>query len=210
MTLVDEHGDAIDLHTERAGRPAVVVFHRSAQWCAFCRRQLAQFQAAQPAYAAAGIAVFAVSPDPVPRLSEFAAEASITFPLLADEGSRLIRRLGILNDLIEPHEPRYGIPFPGVYVLAADGTVVGKYFYQHYRERPHPLRILREVFGRSADEAGCIVATGHLGAVALRVTMLGRALTPSEHTLLLLRTDPPRAVRRHVDPDARIEFGASV
>ncbi len=31
-TLRDQHGNAIDLHTDRYGRPAVVVFHRSARW----------------------------------------------------------------------------------------------------------------------------------------------------------------------------------
>lgn len=28
----DQHGDLVDVHTDRAGRPAVVVFYRSAVW----------------------------------------------------------------------------------------------------------------------------------------------------------------------------------
>ena len=32
IILPDQHGTAIDLHTDRAGRPALVVFHRSARW----------------------------------------------------------------------------------------------------------------------------------------------------------------------------------
>lgn len=32
ITLPDQHGVSIDLHTDRAGRPALVVFHRSARW----------------------------------------------------------------------------------------------------------------------------------------------------------------------------------
>ncbi len=32
ITLPDQHGAVIDLHADRAGRPALVVFHRSARW----------------------------------------------------------------------------------------------------------------------------------------------------------------------------------
>jgi peroxiredoxin len=32
MSLPDQHGEIIDLHQTRAGRRAVVLFHRSAGW----------------------------------------------------------------------------------------------------------------------------------------------------------------------------------
>ncbi len=32
MLLTDASGKSIDLHADRAGRPALVVFHRSARW----------------------------------------------------------------------------------------------------------------------------------------------------------------------------------
>jgi hypothetical protein len=32
MVLPDQHGDPIDLHEHRAGRRAIVAFHRSADW----------------------------------------------------------------------------------------------------------------------------------------------------------------------------------
>lgn len=32
VSLPDQHGRIIDLHQTRAGRPAVVLFHRSASW----------------------------------------------------------------------------------------------------------------------------------------------------------------------------------
>jgi len=32
VTLPDQHGRTVDLHAERAGRHALVVFHRSASW----------------------------------------------------------------------------------------------------------------------------------------------------------------------------------
>lgn len=32
MALPGQDGQMVDLHSDRAGRPALVVFHRSAQW----------------------------------------------------------------------------------------------------------------------------------------------------------------------------------
>lgn len=32
VVLADQHGESIDLHEHRAGRKALVVFHRSADW----------------------------------------------------------------------------------------------------------------------------------------------------------------------------------
>ena len=32
VVLPDQHGDIIDLHRHRAGRPALFVIHRSAAW----------------------------------------------------------------------------------------------------------------------------------------------------------------------------------
>ncbi len=32
VTLPDQHGRTVDLHSARAGRRALVVFHRSAAW----------------------------------------------------------------------------------------------------------------------------------------------------------------------------------
>jgi hypothetical protein len=133
------------------------------------------------------VAVFAISPDPVPHLAEFASEEGVTFPLLSDEGSALIRRLGILNDLIGPEEPRYGIPFPGVYALATDGTVHRKYFYQHYRERIAPLGILLDAYGQSLAPMGLPTARGDLDGGQIVATLGSERLTPFEHTPLSIQ-----------------------
>ena len=46
-------------------------------------------------------------------LAGFAGEYGIEYPLLADEGSKVIEQFGILNTLVLPDEPVYGIPYPG-------------------------------------------------------------------------------------------------
>ena len=60
-----------------------------------------------------GLGLVAVSCDPVPILADFATRRGITFPLLSDPGSAVIRQYGILNTTVAATNPTYGIPFPG-------------------------------------------------------------------------------------------------
>lgn len=189
--LRSQHGDPVHLPETASGRPALVVFHRSARWCAFCRTQLLHLQQHLPAFEAAGVALFAVSYDSVPTLAEFAGEHGITFPLLADEGSHLIRRLGILNDIVRPDEDVYGIPYPGAYALSASGHVLRKYFYRHYRDRPSPLGILREAFGAEVDLSACAGIEVVQGGLRVSARLADSVLVPHQHTPLYVQVTPP-------------------
>ena len=62
--------------------------------------------------------------------------------MLADQGSEVIRRFGILNTNVPSDVRFYGIPFPGQYLLAADGTVKSKLFLPDYQERPTATAVL--------------------------------------------------------------------
>ena len=101
---------------------------------------------------AEGIALYAISYDPPDVLADFAQRHRITYPLLADAGSGLIRELGILNE--EAAEGIAGIPHPGLMVLDTDGTVTEKHFYESYRERDTGAGLLEHVFGIAAAHHG--------------------------------------------------------
>jgi len=100
---------------------------------------------------AAGYALFVVTPDPVPALAAFAAERGIAYPLLSDADSAVIRRVGMLNTLIEPGEPDYGLPFPGLFVTDERGTVTHKRFHRRYQERETVDALLHGVLGLALD-----------------------------------------------------------
>ncbi len=68
-------------------------------------------------------------------LAAFAARQGITFPLLSDTGSAYIKQLGLLNTTVAEDSRIYGIPFPGTFVLAPDGTIKERFFENYYRER---------------------------------------------------------------------------
>ena len=82
-----------------------------------------QLQADLPALEAAGIWPVALSYDSQATVAAFAAARGITFPLLADEGSVVIRRLGLLNTAIATEHPRHGVACPATYLLDQNGRV---------------------------------------------------------------------------------------
>ena len=112
-----------------------------------------------PTLTANGIAPFAISYDSVAILAEFSAKHGITFPLLSDEGSRTMRRLGLINEgVLEDHafygikpNPRHtDLPYPGVYVLDRAGVISHKRFHESYRERDTGAGLLGRVLDIAA------------------------------------------------------------
>ncbi len=86
----------------------------------------------------ARIRVYSISYDTQEQLPAFANQYEVTYDLLSDTDSAVIRELGILNTLISPDDPRrgaYGVPFPGVYVTDENGVVTEKFFHRHYATR---------------------------------------------------------------------------
>ena len=126
----------------------------------------------------AGIGVAAISYDSRAVLEDFAARRGVGFPLLSDEGSEVIARYGILNTVAEEalgpdgdspelaaEVARYvsvfgalplvvGTPYPGTFMVDADGRVTSRYFEEFYRERNTTTNLmLKEGIGLSPIEA---------------------------------------------------------
>ena len=83
-----------------------------------------------------GLALAAVSYDPVAVLADFSKRRGITFTLLSDPGSATIKRYGIFNTTVpETNQQSYGVPFPGTLMLNTQGVVTSRFFEQAYQER---------------------------------------------------------------------------
>ena len=207
VTLRDQYGEPVRLPEASAGRPALVVFHRSARWCAFCRTQLRHLQEHLAAFESAGVALYAVSYDSVPTLAEFSGLEGIGYPLLSDEGSVLIRTLGILNELVLPEDDVFGIPYPGAYALDASGRITHKFFFRHYRDRIAPLAVLREAFGAAVDLGACPQAAVSAGGARVRAVLADTALVPHQHTPCYVSITPPGRATVRITADD-VEAGA--
>ena len=124
-----------------------------------------------------GLGLAVVTYDPTTTLSQFADARGIEFPLLSDEGSATIREYGLLNEEMDParapEERRammqrlYGIPYPGTFMLDAEGRVTARFFEAAYQERSTVSSIAVR-FGDAAAAAGLAAArveTDHLEAL---------------------------------------------
>lgn len=94
----------------------------------------------------------ALSYDSPELLKNFAARKGITYPLLSDPHSEVIRAFGILNDNFQPGQLPYGVPFPGMYIIDEHGIVRGKYFEEDHTERYTAASILVHQFDAGGVE----------------------------------------------------------
>ena len=116
-----------------------------------------------PDFEGQNISIFAISYDAVEVLHNFAEKHGITYTLLSDEGSKVIRDLGLLNEEVYQQHAAYGIPkqdhhwgvpYPGVFLLDAQGCVMQKRFQQSYRERETGVGVLEQGFGITSSLHG--------------------------------------------------------
>lgn len=135
IRAVGASGPLTDSAELMGDRGLVFVAVRSADWCPYCRKQLVQLQQQREAFAAAGIGLVALTYDSPELLAQFAAKYGISYPLLADVDTASVRALGILNEEYQPGDFAYGIPHPGVFIIAPDRRIVGKVFVQAYQQR---------------------------------------------------------------------------
>ena len=146
-----------------------------------------ELEQAVKSYSAKGIGVAAITYDSPAILKNFASRRAITFPLLSDEGSRVIRAYGILNTNIAADSPAYGVPFPVTYLLDAKGRVKRKYFEEDHRERYSAANILVREF-KTSGAAGQEIEAKHL---KLRTSASNASIYPGSRVLLTLDVTLP-------------------
>jgi peroxiredoxin len=94
-----------------------------------------QLQSQLASFTGAGIGVVALTYDAPDLQRKFIDKFGIGYPLLSDVDATSVKNLGILNIDYEPGDSSYGIPYPGVFVLDRQRTIVGKIFLDGYTTR---------------------------------------------------------------------------
>jgi hypothetical protein len=135
----------------------------------------------------AGYGLAAISYDPVPVLAEFASRRAITYPLLSDAGSKVIRAYGILNTTVPASNAQQrGIPFPGTFIVDRRGVVTSRVFEEAYQERDTVSSVLVRL-GHELDRVGTKVATAHL---ELTTYLSDETVAPGTHFSVVLDVAP--------------------
>ena len=95
-------------------------------------------------------------------LIDFAQRHGITFPMLSDPQSKIIKDFGILNTAFPKDVMQYGVPHPGTYMVNADGVVRSKYFLADGIERYSTPTVLLREFGSVQGTRETVVNTDRL------------------------------------------------
>ena len=109
-----------------------------------------------------GLGVAVISYDSVEILADFAKRKNISLPMLSDPKSEIIRAFGVLNTHVPAGHQWSGVPFPGTFIVDANGVVRSKYFEDSYRDRYSAPTILLREFGSPAGTRETRVRTDHL------------------------------------------------
>ena len=107
-----------------------------------------------------------VTYDSLEVLQRFTKARGITYPLIADPGSTIIRRYGLLNETIAPGNRAFGIPYPGTFIIGRDGRVQSRFFEEAYQERSTVASIMART-GTSVGSGPAVTrSTPHLQVTA--------------------------------------------
>lgn len=136
IDAVDQNGERHTLADLTGEKGLVLVLSRSFDWCPYCIAQLERLVEREAEFAALGFKVAAMTYDPVATLKQAEEEYGATFPLLHDAGNTHVKAMGILNTQYSPGERAYGIPYPGIFVLDAQGVIRAKLAEEDYKLRP--------------------------------------------------------------------------
>jgi len=160
----------------------------------------------------AGLGLAAISYDSPEVLKAFSERQGITFTLLSDPQSRIITEYGILNQSVEKSSMVWGVPYPGIYVLDANGKVVAKYFEDDYKQRDTAAQILIKSFGLDTPGPHENVPAKHL---QISTSSSDVDVATGQHVILELTVDLPEkthvyapGVEHYIPIDWKIADGA--
>ena len=137
-----------------------------------------------------GLGLLAVSYDAPETLKRFADSRGITFPMISDTESAIIKAFGLLNQSEKPGGRAYGIPHPGTFIVDRKGIVVSRFFEDAYQERYTTATILSSI-GGGADGLSIKASTPHLTMTA---TLADAVAAPGERLSIAARITPGRGM----------------
>lgn len=154
-----------------------------------------------PAFDALGVRVYALSYDEQDALADFASAHHISYRLLSDPKSAVIRQFGILNTIIaEDDHPWYGIPYPGTYVLNDRGVITHKFFENNLAVRAGPEQLLNAIRGEHVALEPNPPTASDPAAVTADVFLDGDTLALSVQRDLVARLQVPAGSHLYADP----------
>ena len=133
-----------------------------------------------------GLGLVAISYDAPETLKKFSDSRGITFPLISDIGSAIIKKYGLLNETVDPKSRTYGIPHPGTFVVDRKGVVLSRFFEDAYQERYTAAAILGSL-GAPVSGSAVSATTTHL---TMSASISDAAAAPGERLAVVVDVTP--------------------
>lgn len=153
-----------------------------------------ELQRAYPDLQTRGLGLAAISYDSPEILKAFADKHAITFPLLSDTGSSVIRKYNLLNAAATGKTA--GIPHPGTFVLDTRGAVVSRSFEESYQNRQTVGSILADLPPEGGSHASVKGGGSHTGTtkdtahLTVTTSASDEAAAPGHKVSLLVDVSP--------------------
>lgn len=160
FTGKDQYGKTVTLGGLLKSGPVVILFYRG-QWCPYCNKQLARFADSLQLIKDRGTTVLAVAAETTDNISKSIEKAKISFPVIADEGMRIMRLYKVNFSVDEKTIARYknygidfdkvngsngaNLPVPATYIIGTNGTIKYVFFDTDYRKRASVKDILENL-----------------------------------------------------------------
>lgn len=145
--LPDQTGQPRTLKDLNGKKGVVLMFYRSAGWCPFCQAQLMAMNAGATEIEQRGYRIVGLAYDKPEVAKAFVDRRAITFPLLSDEGSRVIDAWGLRDPQYKDGSRAYGVPRPAIFVIDRKGVIRASLAEETYQKRPPLAEVLKALDG---------------------------------------------------------------
>lgn len=138
--LPDAGGSSVSLASLRGKR--VILYFYPAAMTPGCTKESADFESSLPELEAGGVTVVGISPDKPAKLAKFREKEGLTFPLLSDPDTEVLRAYGAYGE-----KKLYGKVVVGVirstFVIDAGGRIEKAYY--NVKATGHVERLRRDL-----------------------------------------------------------------
>ena len=157
FTLPNALGDSVSLHERLTHGPVVLVFYRGG-WCPYCNFHLRAMQSALAEFQALGASLMAISPQPPDASLSTQEKNALSFDVLSDVGSTVIREWHLAYELSEALRNPFVkagydlpaingrgdwvLPVTATYVIKPDRTIAWARVDEDHMVRPEVAEVL--------------------------------------------------------------------
>lgn len=145
LMLQDQAGKHQTLKALLGKNGAALFFVRSADWCPYCKKQLADVNGRLPEFKALGLNVVSISHDTVPLIAAFHSAQKIGYTMLADPDGAVVEKLGVRDLQYADGSRAFGVARPMIFVVDPQLRITHKFAEESYRNRPDLDKVLAEL-----------------------------------------------------------------